>query len=265
MQTRVQDRIVFGAIVAALALVVGTLAVALTQSPARPTLTAASAAVVPQPAEVAATEATPSIPAAPMGFDLAVAPAAPSVSWVGSAAAITPADLVDSEIALAPEGWSLPPAQTPAADDIAVTAVPETNAPAAPEQAAQDDADQAGTVEIEHHLAEIPDPPQVGGSGTERSFEVTRPDTPSDPWAAVRRCESHNNYAINTGNGFYGAYQFTISTWNWVAEIIGRSDLIGVRPDLAAPADQDRMAEALAFEVPGGGLSHWPVCGRLYG
>lgn len=86
-----------------------------------------------------------------------------------------------------------------------------------------------------------------------------------DPWYPVRMCESTNNYAINTGNGFYGAYQFTISTWNWVAEIIGRADLIGVRPDLASPTDQDAMADALAFEVAGGGLGHWPVCGRLYG
>lgn len=38
-------------------------------------------------------------------------------------------------------------------------------------------------------------------------------------WAAspsavcVRTHESSNNYAINTGNGYYGAYQFNLSTW----------------------------------------------------
>ena len=135
--------------------------------------------------------------------------------------------------------------------------------PAATERS--DEPEQAGTIEIEHHLAEIPDPPEVGGSGTEQSFEIQRPADPSDPWAAVRRCESHNNYSINTGNGFYGAYQFTRSTWDWVAAAIGRDDLVGVRPDRAAPVDQDRLANALAFEVPGGGLQHWPVCGRRYG
>ncbi len=86
-----------------------------------------------------------------------------------------------------------------------------------------------------------------------------------DPWAPVRWCESRNRYGINTGNGFFGAYQFTISTWNWVASLIDRPDLVGVRPDLAAPADQDRLAQALAFEVRGGGLGHWPVCGTYYG
>ena len=87
----------------------------------------------------------------------------------------------------------------------------------------------------------------------------------NDPWAPVRWCESRNRYGINTGNGFFGAYQFTISTWNWVAGLVERPDLVGVRPDLAAPADQDRLAQALAFEVRGGGLGHWPVCGKYYG
>lgn len=38
-------------------------------------------------------------------------------------------------------------------------------------------------------------------------------------WAArpkpikVRQCESGNNYRINTGNGFYGAWQFAGGTW----------------------------------------------------
>ena len=29
--------------------------------------------------------------------------------------------------------------------------------------------------------------------------------------------------------------------------------------------DEHRMAQALGFEVPGGGLHHWPICGRYYG
>lgn len=30
---------------------------------------------------------------------------------------------------------------------------------------------------------------------------------------AVRACESGGNYSINTGNGYYGAYQFAYGTW----------------------------------------------------
>ena len=33
---------------------------------------------------------------------------------------------------------------------------------------------------------------------------------------AVRACESGGNYGINTGNGYYGAYQFAAGTWRGV-------------------------------------------------
>ncbi|QUQ69498.1 LysM peptidoglycan-binding domain-containing protein [Kutzneria sp. CA-103260] len=36
---------------------------------------------------------------------------------------------------------------------------------------------------------------------------------PSADWDAVAKCESGGNWAINTGNGFYGGLQFTASTW----------------------------------------------------
>jgi hypothetical protein len=33
---------------------------------------------------------------------------------------------------------------------------------------------------------------------------------------SVRQCESGGRYGINTGNGYYGAYQFAAGTWNGV-------------------------------------------------
>jgi hypothetical protein len=32
----------------------------------------------------------------------------------------------------------------------------------------------------------------------------------------VRQCESGGNYRINTGNGYYGAYQFHAATWRGI-------------------------------------------------
>src|ERR1700732_1861948 len=32
-------------------------------------------------------------------------------------------------------------------------------------------------------------------------------------WDAVAACESGGNWAINTGNGYYGGLQFTMGTW----------------------------------------------------
>ena len=32
-------------------------------------------------------------------------------------------------------------------------------------------------------------------------------------WDALAKCESGGNWSINTGNGYYGAYQFAAGTW----------------------------------------------------
>ena len=52
-------------------------------------------------------------------------------------------------------------------------------------------------------------------------------------FALLRQCEAGGNYATNTGNGYYGAYQYNIGTW---ANYGGYA-----RPDLAPPAVQDAV------------------------
>lgn len=51
--------------------------------------------------------------------------------------------------------------------------------------------------------------------------------------------------ALNPSSGAGGAYQLLPSTWNNVANHIGRGDLVGVPPHTASPATQDMMATAL--------------------
>jgi hypothetical protein len=70
------------------------------------------------------------------------------------------------------------------------------------------------------------------------------------PLASIARCESGGNYATNTGNGFYGAYQFTQQTW----ESVGGTG----NPAAASPAEQDRRAAMLYARS---GSRPWPVCG----
>lgn len=77
---------------------------------------------------------------------------------------------------------------------------------------------------------------------------------------ALRTCETGGRYNANTGNGFYGAYQFMISTWDRVAPKVGRADLVGVRPDLANPADQDFMVVQNAILSSGGLATQHPGC-----
>jgi uncharacterized protein YabE (DUF348 family) len=70
-----------------------------------------------------------------------------------------------------------------------------------------------------------------------------------DSWYRLRVCESGNDYAKNSGNGYYGAYQFDISTW--------QSNGGSGRPDQASPATQDLIAKRVQARR---GWSPWPVC-----
>ncbi len=77
----------------------------------------------------------------------------------------------------------------------------------------------------------------------------------SDPtpaqWEALRQCESSGNYLVNTGNGYFGAYQFDQPTW----ESVGGSG----RPHWAEPVVQDARARLLFARR---GWQPWPICGR---
>ncbi len=73
-------------------------------------------------------------------------------------------------------------------------------------------------------------------------------------WLALRRCESGGNYGENTGNGYYGAYQFALSTWSAIG-------YVGL-PSEASPPVQDRAAAQLHNLV---GWSAWPQCASALG
>lgn len=63
----------------------------------------------------------------------------------------------------------------------------------------------------------------------------------------VRQRESSGDYTVHNtqGSGASGAYQFLPSTWDSIASSSGRSDLVGMDPAAASPADQDAMAAEL--------------------
>jgi Transglycosylase-like domain len=73
-------------------------------------------------------------------------------------------------------------------------------------------------------------------------------------WAELRECESGGDYSADTGNGYYGAYQFSLSTW----ESLGYSGL----PSSAPPSVQDQAAQTLQAEY---GWGQWPVCSAELG
>jgi hypothetical protein len=75
--------------------------------------------------------------------------------------------------------------------------------------------------------------------------------TASPVLEAIAACESGGNPAADTGNGFYGKYQFTLETW----QAVGGTG----NPARASEAEQDRRAATLYARA---GASPWPVCGR---
>jgi hypothetical protein len=62
----------------------------------------------------------------------------------------------------------------------------------------------------------------------------------------IKHRESRGQYdVVNSSSGAAGAYQFMPGTWNTNAASAGRTDLVGVNPANASPADQDAMAQHL--------------------
>jgi hypothetical protein len=71
-------------------------------------------------------------------------------------------------------------------------------------------------------------------------------------WTALARCEASNNPRAVNPAGYYGLYQFDVSTWRSV----GGSGM----PNNASAAEQTRRAKILYSRR---GSSPWPTCGRL--
>jgi len=97
-------------------------------------------------------------------------------------------------------------------------------------------------------------PPAASGSPTLTSASPIPTGTLAQDFAGIRNCESGGNYAEDTGNGYYGAYQFSLGTWVGV----GGSGL----PSSAPPVVQDTLAFRLYQHD---GWAPWPACAAILG
>lgn len=75
-----------------------------------------------------------------------------------------------------------------------------------------------------------------------------------DVWSKLAFCEAGGRPDTNTGNGFYGMYQFTLPTWRSV----GGSGL----PSEASAEEQTHRAQILQARS---GWGQWPACSRKLG
>jgi resuscitation-promoting factor RpfB len=83
------------------------------------------------------------------------------------------------------------------------------------------------------------------------------PVTNGAAWDAIAACESHNNWAINTGNGFFGGVQFDQNTWERQGGL-----RYAPRADLATREEQIAIAEVTRARQ---GWGAWPVCSARIG
>jgi hypothetical protein len=146
-------------------------------------------------------------------------------------------DTDDVAAALSRAATTAPP-PTPAAS----TSKPAVTKPLAKKKAKVSVAPTSSTIAVVVLAAGAPG---AGSTGTA--------DDPS-VWAALRKCESGGRYDLNTGNGYYGAYQFALGTWQRLG--------YGGYPHEAAPSVQDEAAKRLQAKL---GWVPWSSCARRIG
>ena len=92
----------------------------------------------------------------------------------------------------------------------------------------------------------------------EKSSSGSSSGTSSTPsggvWDKLAQCESGGNWSINTGNGYYGGLQFSLSTWR----AYGGSGM----PHEASREEQIAIAKKLQADA---GWGAWPACSSKLG
>jgi uncharacterized protein YabE (DUF348 family) len=93
---------------------------------------------------------------------------------------------------------------------------------------------------------------EEGGDG------VAPPVSDRETWDRLAQCEATGNWAINTGNGYYGGLQFDARTWKAYG-----GDAYAALPHQASPEEQ--IAVATKVRDDRGGYGAWPACARKLG
>jgi uncharacterized protein YabE (DUF348 family) len=98
--------------------------------------------------------------------------------------------------------------------------------------------------------------PKIVRVGTKKPPQPVISD--GDAWDRLAHCEATGNWAINSGNGYYGGLQFNKSTWD-----SNGGDAYAAYPHQATREQQ--IAIATKVRDARGGYSAWPACARKLG
>ena len=90
-----------------------------------------------------------------------------------------------------------------------------------------------------------PPPPPAPPTGLQPVASGSGYNDPNNPaaWDRLAQCESGGNWAANTGNGYYGGIQFSLSSW----QAAGGSG----QPNLASRETQIAMGQNLWHQGAG--------------
>jgi LysM repeat protein len=115
----------------------------------------------------------------------------------------------------------------------------------------------------DEQLAERPLPANAPAPAVQARQTTSRPvaqsapaptSTGGDVWDRLAQCESGGNWAINTGNGYYGGLQFSIRTWQAVGGV--------GYPHQASREEQITRGQILQARS---GWGQWPACSTKLG
>lgn len=172
----------------------------------------------------------------------------PLSTWLaGSLIPDTPSRTVVAAAALGPEVPTISAESHPGEARLLAQGSEKLAARIAAQQAARAAARQARLEQLERERASRSAAPRSA------PLQAAAP-VPDDVWARLRNCEAGGNYTRNSGNGYYGAYQFSAGTWR----SLGYPGL----PHQAPPEMQDEAAKKLQAR---GGWGQWPACSRRIG
>lgn len=102
-----------------------------------------------------------------------------------------------------------------------------------------------------------PPKPQIVRLGTNDSLKAPAVEDGS-VWDRLAQCEATGNWAINTGNGYYGGVQFDAGTWR----AYGGNDYAPL-PHQASREEQIAVASKVRDDR--GGYGAWPACSAKLG
>jgi uncharacterized protein YabE (DUF348 family) len=97
--------------------------------------------------------------------------------------------------------------------------------------------------------------PAIVTVGTQEPAPTTNFASGNTVWDALAQCESGGNWAINTGNGYYGGLQFSLGTWRAYGG-----------PGYPHTASREtQIAIATKVRDASGGYGAWPGCAAKLG